>query len=179
MILQMTTTTLRFFSSKCSLSRNSNVFDSCIIYILYTGCAKIKKKFRRQKVNDTTNDNNSFILNHQKPYRRKVQATEYFLLWASSCPLSRTFWFRIISHAFFFPHCLCNFVMKSYTWETLKAICRSRLSRRPGYLPVMRRTLFCMHSQGQQMGVCCEFLGGAHLSRYRLLSALWWLNLML
>ena len=37
--------TLRFFSfSKCSLFNNSNVFGSCIIHILYTGCAKIKKK---------------------------------------------------------------------------------------------------------------------------------------
>ena len=35
--------TLRFFSSKCSLFHNSNVFGSCIINILYTGCAKIKK----------------------------------------------------------------------------------------------------------------------------------------
>jgi len=35
---------LRFFSSKCSLFHNSNVFGSCIIHILYTGCAKIKKK---------------------------------------------------------------------------------------------------------------------------------------
>ena len=44
--------TLRFFSSKCSLFHNSNVFCSCIISILYTGCAKIKKNiFRRQKVN--------------------------------------------------------------------------------------------------------------------------------
>ena len=33
-----------FFSSKCSLFHNSNVFGSCIIRILYTGCAKIKKK---------------------------------------------------------------------------------------------------------------------------------------
>jgi len=32
-----------FFSSKCSLFLNSNVFISCIIHILYTGCAKIKK----------------------------------------------------------------------------------------------------------------------------------------
>ena len=40
-----------FFSSKCSLFHNSNVFGSCIIHILYIGCAKIKKKkFRRQKV---------------------------------------------------------------------------------------------------------------------------------
>jgi len=28
---------------KCSLLHNSNVFSSCIIRILYTGCAKIKK----------------------------------------------------------------------------------------------------------------------------------------
>jgi len=30
-----------FLSSKCSLFHNSNVFDSCIIHILYTECAKI------------------------------------------------------------------------------------------------------------------------------------------
>jgi hypothetical protein len=35
--------TLRFFYSKCSLFHNSNVFRSCIIHILYTGCAKKKK----------------------------------------------------------------------------------------------------------------------------------------
>ena len=33
-----------FLSSKCSFFHNSNVFGSCIIHILYTGCAKIKKK---------------------------------------------------------------------------------------------------------------------------------------
>jgi len=33
-----------FSPSKCSLFHNSNVFASCIIHILYTGCAKIKKK---------------------------------------------------------------------------------------------------------------------------------------
>ena len=33
-----------FSTSKCSLVHNSNVFGSCIIHILYTGCAKIKKK---------------------------------------------------------------------------------------------------------------------------------------
>ena len=32
-----------FFSSKCSLFHNSNLFGSCIIHILYTGCAKIKR----------------------------------------------------------------------------------------------------------------------------------------
>ena len=32
------------FSSKCSLFHNANFFGSCIIHILYTGCAEIKKK---------------------------------------------------------------------------------------------------------------------------------------
>ena len=32
-----------FFSSKCSLFHNANLFGSCIIHILYTGYAKIKK----------------------------------------------------------------------------------------------------------------------------------------
>ena len=36
--------TLRFFSSKCSLFNNANLFGSYIIHILYTGCAEIKKK---------------------------------------------------------------------------------------------------------------------------------------
>ena len=40
-----------FFSSKCSLFHNANLFGSCIIHILYTGCAKIKKKIWRQRVN--------------------------------------------------------------------------------------------------------------------------------
>jgi len=44
---------LLFFSSKCSLFHNSNIFGVCIIHILYTGCAKIKKiYFWRQKVNE-------------------------------------------------------------------------------------------------------------------------------
>ena len=43
--------TLRFFSSKCSLFHNANLFGSCIIHILYTEGAKLKKKkFRRQRV---------------------------------------------------------------------------------------------------------------------------------
>ena len=31
-------------SSKCSLFHNANLFGSCIIHILYTGCANIKEK---------------------------------------------------------------------------------------------------------------------------------------
>jgi hypothetical protein len=38
-----------FLSSKCSLFHNSSVFGSCIIHILYTGCAKIKKKYSGAK----------------------------------------------------------------------------------------------------------------------------------
>ena len=38
--------TLRFFFS---LFHNSNVFGSCVIHILYTGCAKIKKIFPAPK----------------------------------------------------------------------------------------------------------------------------------
>ena len=33
-----------FFSSECSLFHNANMFGSCIIHILYTECAEIKKK---------------------------------------------------------------------------------------------------------------------------------------
>ena len=32
-----------FFCSKCSLFHNANLFGSCIIHVLYTGCAKLKK----------------------------------------------------------------------------------------------------------------------------------------
>jgi hypothetical protein len=42
--------TLRFFFSKCSLFHNSNAFGSCIIHILYTGCAKIKKKSNAKRL---------------------------------------------------------------------------------------------------------------------------------
>ena len=35
--------TLRFFSSKYSLFHNANLFGTCIIHILHTGCAEIKK----------------------------------------------------------------------------------------------------------------------------------------
>jgi len=38
-----------FPSSKCSYFHNSNVFRSCVIHILYTGCAKIKKKIPAPK----------------------------------------------------------------------------------------------------------------------------------
>ena len=40
-----------FSSSKCRLFHNATFFGSCVIHILYTECAKIKKKIRRQRVN--------------------------------------------------------------------------------------------------------------------------------
>ena len=68
--------TLLFISSKCSLSHNSNVFGSrIIIHILYTGCAKIKKKFKRQNVKNmwscviiTSSRNTNMVV--QSHYRR-------------------------------------------------------------------------------------------------------------
>ena len=50
--------TVFFLSSKCSLFHNSNVFGSCIIHILYTGCAKIKKNNSDVK---RLNNENGFI----------------------------------------------------------------------------------------------------------------------
>ena len=46
--------TLLFFSLKCSLFHNSNIFGSCIIYILYTGFAKIKKTIPATQVKHGT-----------------------------------------------------------------------------------------------------------------------------
>jgi hypothetical protein len=36
-------------SSKCRLFHNATFFGSCIIHILYTGCAKIEKKIPAPK----------------------------------------------------------------------------------------------------------------------------------
>ena len=63
--------TLRFFF-KCSLFHNSNLFGSCIIHILYTECVKLKKKFRRQKVNDKHCRTPKKIQNKNKPAVDKV-----------------------------------------------------------------------------------------------------------
>jgi len=68
---------LRFFSSsKCSLFHNSNIFGSCIIHILYTVCAKIKKKkFRRQKVNPL-HPSNYFIYHQFNIHKSYVLPTQ-------------------------------------------------------------------------------------------------------
>ena len=42
--------TLHFFSSKFSLFHNANLSGSCIIHILHTGCAEIKKNNSGAKV---------------------------------------------------------------------------------------------------------------------------------
>ena len=40
---------LFIFSSKCRLFHNATFFGSCVIHILYTECAKIKKKIPAAK----------------------------------------------------------------------------------------------------------------------------------
>jgi len=54
--------TLRFFSSKCSLFHNSNVFGFCTIHILYIRCAKIKKNNSGTKMLITHMDILSFTV---------------------------------------------------------------------------------------------------------------------
>jgi len=55
-----------FPSSKYSLFHNSNVFGSCTIHILYTGCAKIKKK------NNSGTKRFKMCFKEKKPERRFV-----------------------------------------------------------------------------------------------------------
>ena len=42
---------LHFFSSKCRLFHNANLFGFCITHILNTSVLKFEKKVHRQKVN--------------------------------------------------------------------------------------------------------------------------------
>jgi len=72
--------TLRFsLSSKCSLFHNSNIFGSCIIHILYTGCAEIKKKNSGAKRLSSNKSGNVHV-------RRTVEACprHHFLQWKSN-----------------------------------------------------------------------------------------------
>ena len=59
---------LLFFSSKCSLFHNSNAFGSCIIPFLYTGCANIKKKAKK----------NSGRYDHQRLQVFHIQCRYFF-----------------------------------------------------------------------------------------------------
>ena len=62
--------TLRFFfSSKCSLFHNANLFGSCIIHILYTGVLKLKNNNSGAKgLNGTASH----------PDMQKIRITEFF-----------------------------------------------------------------------------------------------------
>jgi len=51
-----------FFSSKCSLFHNSNVFGSCFVHILYIVCATIKKIILAPKVLKSFYSNYVFLL---------------------------------------------------------------------------------------------------------------------
>ena len=69
--------TLRFFSSKYSLFHNSNIFVSCIIHILYTGCAKIKKNNSGAKRLRYHTCNYSFLLTLHLPNRKDPHPATY------------------------------------------------------------------------------------------------------
>jgi hypothetical protein len=83
--------TLRFFSSKCSLFHNSNVFGSCIIHILYIGCAKIKKKnnFGAKRFSDNLEN---IILNDMRNETKHVSinftSSEETLLRVQNCMMT-------------------------------------------------------------------------------------------
>ena len=65
-----------FLSSKCSLFHNSNVFGSCFIHILYTGCAKIKKIIRASKVK--LKQSGSAYSHVNKQAYREIMQQNYF-----------------------------------------------------------------------------------------------------
>ena len=87
-----------FFSLKCSLFHNSNLFGSCIIHILYTECAKIKK-------------NNSGA--------KRLKEISQTVSWKSNITdnLPIGFWREVI-HVH--KYCLCNFeteaLLHGATW---------------------------------------------------------------
>ena len=69
-----------FFSSKCRLFRNVTLFGFCITHILNTGCTKIKKKNRRQKVKsaDKQNVNSKFVRNSYRYSRHAHRCEQCF-----------------------------------------------------------------------------------------------------
>ena len=70
--IRFTVYTVSFFSSKCSLFHNSNLFGSCFIHILYTRCSKIKKK------------NNSGAERLKKPYAYKKAVSNYIYIYVAN-----------------------------------------------------------------------------------------------
>jgi len=65
-----------FFSSKCSLFHNANLFSCCIIHILYTECAKIKKNISGAK--GLRHTNNYKIVNQLKSFKTIIVAPTCF-----------------------------------------------------------------------------------------------------
>jgi hypothetical protein len=65
-----------FFSSKCSLFHNSNLFSFCIIHILYTGCAKpfIYRCAKIKKNNSSAKRLNKIRVNFRLQFRAMGQA---------------------------------------------------------------------------------------------------------
>ena len=79
-----------FFSSKCSLFHNANLFGSCIIHIFYTGCAKIKKIIPAPKVNKQNLSSMLTLVQHLMlheflQYLLGAEAVGRSVLYACSC----------------------------------------------------------------------------------------------
>ena len=67
---------LHFSSSKCRLFHNATLFGFCITHILNTGCAKIKKKIRRQKVKAIYFSGNLVNIYNHTFYHNKQEKTK-------------------------------------------------------------------------------------------------------
>ena len=81
--------TLRFFSSKCSLFHNANFFGSCIIRILYTGCAKIKKNNSGAKgLNEKSTISCPYFAPHTVTYELHYNTTLSRGLWPTVLQIS-------------------------------------------------------------------------------------------
>ena len=79
--------TVFFFSSKYSLLHNYNIFGSCIIHILYTGCAKIKKK-----IIPAPNVYNVLVSDtHIFPFTESFPLRQTFLIERYLCPMACIF----------------------------------------------------------------------------------------
>ena len=78
---------LHFFSSKYRLFHNSTLFGFCITHILNTGCAKICKKIRRQKVNVAAGCTYSYCLTLNGCQSIRKGSDMYYLLYCFQCEL--------------------------------------------------------------------------------------------
>ena len=88
--------TLLFSSSKCSLFHNSNVFGSCIIHILYTGCVNLKnnsgaKRLRilvvcqRQKTGCLCHINSLLRSSTTVYFRMILKKSRHLIHWREEC----------------------------------------------------------------------------------------------